>query len=689
MPKYTGNEKTPYINEIALGFKMEPKQTGSEGNLEVSITPEILVELVDIYGVSTAGSAKKYNAKLWLAKAVTLNITGAGGTVTYSDNTTETFSNVSCSSNAGMAETSNTFESKDVNFESAAFSNGYAVARSVLSNTLTKVFDMGTKITAQLKDKGDKTITKVVYDSIDLQISDVKLTLKAAVLFDTTNTPYGIDFVKGPASDIVSADSKTISLKTGASGVEPVISSGVKSNAWQYFYLTGLEVRDPRQNLNFKKATTLGTDYIAAASDWKAIPTIQHNSSKADAAAEDKFTVGTMEITYPASATGNFILAGKRNSCSNPAQPFPETSEHDKYSNTGTQATWDENYDKETVTDPAYLGSNANQHMSTAYIRNAPMQSLWELGAIHRGAAWQTINIKGMLFTASGSERRLGLHDLPFPQNLTTPGISYRNGDGAILDQTKLTNKAYSTGKLDVNMLLETPPANPGYTVSWNKDIVRALFCNIIRGHKISDLYANASGKILVPTSGVGLTTIGWNALSDAQITNLMTTKPTGHSPGNVNKDRYLSRADFLEGAVVGGNNFLANGFGIIPLATWETLPDAQQEELVGKTINLLTAGATAPTTIQAVVIVQTIQSADNGAVIVRPTYDSKGDIHYPSSTVQANVFDVKAENLNGETHSVYYDEITSELRALVSIKVVLDPTTSTRRFQLNNIQYY
>ena len=64
-------------------------------------------------------------------------------------------------------------------------------------------------------------------------------------------------------------------------------------------------------------------------------------------------------------------------------------------------------------------GSNK---ISTAYIPHKPMQSLWELGAIHRGAPWQTINLK----CASKNGTGMG---------------AYQDGDGHLLDQVALTTQ--------------------------------------------------------------------------------------------------------------------------------------------------------------------------------------------------------------------------------------------------------
>ena len=169
---------------------------------------------------------------------------------------------------------------------------------------------------------------------------------------------------------------------------------------------------------------------------------------------------------------------------------------------------------------------------------------------------------------------------------------------------------------------------------------------------------------------------------------NALKTPPAGRSGNNAGK--YISRADFIQGAADPQgtvNRFLANGFGVI--SNYGSLSDAQQEELVGKTVNLLTAGATAPATIQAVVIVQTVKGikvpSGQNIPVLRPTQNRDGTqlTPVPSITKTANTFDV--ENRNGTM--VYFDEITSELRALVTIKKVQD--ANGIRLQLHSIQYY
>jgi len=66
---------------------------------------------------------------------------------------------------------------------------------------------------------------------------------------------------------------------------------------------------------------------------------------------------------------------------------------------------------------------------STAFIRNAPMETLWELGAIHRGEPYRTINLNKFSATVGG----------------------YAAGDALILDQVKIGPAKFCRGKFNPN----------------------------------------------------------------------------------------------------------------------------------------------------------------------------------------------------------------------------------------------
>jgi hypothetical protein len=248
--------------------------------------------------------------------------------------------------------------------------------------------------------------------------------------------------------------------------------------------------------------------------------------------------------------------------------------------------------------------------------------------------------------------------------------------------------------------------------------MVRALFAGVGYGQQFSELYKYPDNLMAAPANQIAWTHANFgNGNGDGKVIDrIMSSKPAGRdSATNPNSGRYVSRADFMEGAgnpASGSSSyFLANGFGLFSVSDWESKNDAQQEELVGKTINLLTAGATAPSTIQAVVIVQAIKllNAPVNAIIskevrkknnVRLTND---DIipAAPASDVDGSADPaVKISNDNektfkmayfadsdSKTNYIYFDEIVGEIRALVTIKKIND--SKGLRLILDKVQYY
>lgn len=71
----------------------------------------------------------------------------------------------------------------------------------------------------------------------------------------------------------------------------------------------------------------------------------------------------------------------------------------------------------------------ASKTFSTAYIRNGPMETLWELGAIHRGEPYRTINLHK--FSAAVGD--------------------YDDGDALILDHVKIGPAKFCRGKFNSN----------------------------------------------------------------------------------------------------------------------------------------------------------------------------------------------------------------------------------------------
>ncbi|HBM16846.1 MAG TPA: hypothetical protein DD381_10955 [Lentisphaeria bacterium] len=183
-------------------------------------------------------------------------------------------------------------------------------------------------------------------------------------------------------------------------------------------------------------------------------------------------------------------------------------------------------YDLETATDPTGI--------STAFIRNAPMKSPWELGFIHRAKAFQTLNLKKYNEAADGN----GFGP-------SAGGGTYILGDANILDQVKMTSNSATLGKINLN--------------SDNVSVLRTLFDQIKIGSNIKSSTGNdpASGGSAISVSTAN--TIAQEVLDQ--------NGTTGGSP-------FVTRAQIV------------NEVSELTTQSGQTT-DASKEELIGKFINL------------------------------------------------------------------------------------------------------
>ncbi len=93
------------------------------------------------------------------------------------------------------------------------------------------------------------------------------------------------------------------------------------------------------------------------------------------------------------------------------------------------------------------------------YLPQKAMKTPWELGAIHRGEPWRTLN----LLTYNNALRQ-GLG-----------GTTYDKGDANLLDQIKLTDETVQYGKININELSGNINGTPGK----NMRIIDALLKNV------------------------------------------------------------------------------------------------------------------------------------------------------------------------------------------------------------------
>lgn len=676
-PTFTGNERTPYIYE--LGYKLEiyhqaDGATKTKG-FEVDVTSKKLgfqlalfpaVKLAQIYEnvpddfqkfifknsvkeISLIGEIieAKYNDIKYKYKNGDKEVEAwASDTIEVADKKIRFEPKWSITPSTTGELLLNKPADNNISFDPSL--NGYPFGEAKDSNNWH-----GEKYQTDVAGLFDKeTLIKVVTSTTSLDPEDIvsvsgptsveitkvnvsEVTVKRGALLlqgqlKDTSSPFGVDFVRAPQKE-------ENSLKFNP----PTGSALSLSEAEDFtFLLGGIRGMDPRQNLN--------------EDDWYISARATAGTSKWDA---------VMDVTLGTPIIGK---ANESQGSDEPAHPFnPGEASDDDASN---------KYDPEKNVDsngPAW-GDKTN-HLSTAYIRNAPMQSLWELGVIHRGAAWQTLNLKaaGAPKDPSSPAAATSISPADMKQNLAwsnAEGTSYASGDGGILEQVKLTENAYCYGKIDINMLCSDTSINKGYQSKYDDEMGQALFYNILYGQKISDFETSTTGTRLTSTSGV----VSYLKSSD--------------------KRPFASRTQFLDWTT--GGNSLANAFGA---ATLTSASDAQLEEIVGKTINLLKAEPSASNVIQFIVVAQTIRDLSGTVARVRPddakvvtrncaygqfdvaryidkdgskiTSDASGNISNDGSDPST------PDSTQSPDDFIYFDEITGEVKMLVTLEKVSEVT--------------
>ena len=320
--------------------------------------------------------------------------------------------------------------------------------------------------------------------------------------------------------------------------------------------------------------------------------------------------------------------------------------------------------DYEEAEDPAWMLSKGkggkisklgnvdySDHVSTAFIRHAnpnynkiggslirefPMMSPWELGAIHRGSKWQTLNIaRSRQYYAEQSGTKHG-------QNFVDPGkehggAEYKYGDGPILDQIKMTNDIKVLGKIDL--------CEHAY------DDVK----NFTLGSLFLDMPLTEGNYLLqvINAQGEGDTKYPINDESVSRITPAQmeecvqelydaiyigmdkTLRDPGDAPKNpeakalydsvAGNNRFFRRSDILAFNPASGSS----GLSWEPFTRLRPNPaksgttDAMDEQVIGRCINLMSVEQTKVKSIKALLVVQTLR--DRGKVSIRKDWNNNG----------------------------------------------------------------
>lgn len=410
VPLFTGNEKTRYIDRFGLTvWPMLTVEGDASGNgyFSARLRWSLLAGIVDMYGVSGHNYRLKVNLRSGDNYPAKIDVDGIkvachyqyddgyGGTVdadaVYESPAVLTF--------GGAA--SNSFE---VNFADAP-QGGYQLAsRYCGDSTPDKKLAFGraalegyllTLVPAGCELKNDTiTITGVAADAkLTVSVGLSSLILERE---ETSGDWRKVDYARVTGSNFSNAVPVGDPDPYKATGWVFFNGSGVVPLSWDF--TQAVFTSDPRQNLN--------------PGDWT-VRSAMNRLPEDDAGyfgfysytdATEVFSGNTGDVT-PVAGTAVNSIADRNPRC----------------------VSGDANYgnrDFETRTEADFDGTAG---LSTAFIRNAPMTRLSELGRIHRGAKWETLNISHVPAAGAppttddgtGAQRRL---------------LSYSDGDGWLLD---------------------------------------------------------------------------------------------------------------------------------------------------------------------------------------------------------------------------------------------------------------
>ena len=691
VPVYTGNEQTPYINEVAIGLKFKDAKIEND-SIKIKIDTKLFVELVNIYAKKRAidgsfpflgkytfiGNIKKLVAKFKvnLHGDIQYNLDGEPSTPLDLNNIPEDKKEKLISPDC-LIVAKKTHSS--VEADPKKFKIPFSISQEIDNGYYTNVSEINSnqEITlVNLKDllPDNAQISKINISQIDINLHEYTLSLGNMMLLgNELNSSNWKASPENPGVDYISVrynSGEEIKQSTETTLVQIEVDDNKLTipNNYDFTTLCDFSVRDPRQNLNLFIKDNLNNDEVKL-SDWSLTLLPQNYNKNDDSDAIKSKTIHTLGNNAKWNISSQIDGDdGHVNKCSDPSSPADYVKKN----------TFPYNFDKELVTDVAWKGPEKNQHLSTAFIRNAPMWSPWELGAIHRGAAWETINLKSAK-PISSSDNHVTADDMRLDVGWNDEkGTSYAGGDGALLEQIKMINDSKTHGKIDVSLLWKGAKGHVSLTGELQKDkaddrnILKALFNELkIGGGYPTKANLSAGNNITIPTSSI-------DNFFDYNDNNI--------------REKQNMRTDVLNWDINGSYWYQAFNNTL----TLEN--DADQEEIVGRTINLLTCSPSLPNTIQLLVIAQTIkdigkvnddENADDEPGEIEVTKFSKK--HPYSATIKCKLgrfdyayIDENGGNTKDDKNITYFDEITGEIKMLVTID--RDPLTG--RMAVRTIEY-
>ena len=538
-PHYTGNEKTPYINEIMIGpsvgiTRTETTETPAGGTPTYTYTYSatiglrmIAVELINMYENSFPDCAMSIKGECDLE-------------ITPDDQAKQTVKvtfALPMSAVSACDATNNHYGYKLLYTEGAG---GSGVTATGWSNVTTAALATQKTDPVQVKVK----VTNLKIEKVHLKTAD-----------------GSVDYVR----DLEFAAAKEATITSTESGASQTVTA---------YPHVGCEVDDPRENL-YQGSTT-----DEALMNWRLI--------NVAAVATDKDGAAVNSNTLPEKVAGTEFTFNEKNAFCNPQNSV---------------ATADK--DLETATEP--------ENISSAHIANAPMKTLVELGAIHRAAKWQTLNLRDSRSNPAADVN----------SDIESAGDSYQDGDAWILDQVKLTAKVQVPHRLYLN----NPP---GTGTPESALLYAALFRGLVWNWDKHYHYDMSGG-----------TAIG-NPVTAGDIL-----------AGRASTEKFFSRAELIHFA--SGGNRLWNAYGQITPAT-----DAGSETVPALVSSLISFFPRSSDPVTLILVAQSIRDVGTTAGFSMSKLLNDGSGNSETTTVHSGRFDF--------VNNVYFDEITGTSRYYVEI---------------------
>ncbi len=232
-------------------------------------------------------------------------------------------------------------------------------------------------------------------------------------------------------------------------------------------------------------------------------------------------------------------------------------------------------------------------NVSTAYIRNDKMTYIWELGAVHRGAPWETINLK--------KYKNVSIYNMSSPDAMFG---AYSDGDANILSQVKITNDTETTGYININ--------------TYNRRVLISLLEGITIGGAYSD--DATPGGTAITSTGAG-SIVG--TLTPAVSNSILSTN-NADKQGNGEVFRFRGQ--------------LANATKLFDGTGGTQTTDRQKEEVIGKMIGLTTVRQNYFTVIAVSQMVQDMVAGVGGSG-ERGHFNEGIDLAYADQTLMALIY--------------------------------------------------